>query len=158
MLIRHCRKLTFVSVLNTGWELASGGYFDCTPAYRRKQQWKITFYVILNPFFAGRWFRLFKSPNFNAVSFNRPRLYIKPFKPYISIKWSKKRKLKVILDTYRFIENTGGVFKQFLVEKEGIIIAKVNIGDRYDGVIKLNYIMMAFEMRESWHYHLNAIN
>ncbi|MDN3657367.1 DUF535 family protein [Ferruginibacter paludis] len=137
--MHYFRKISFISVLIIGWELASSGNSDRIPGYRRKQQWKVVFYILLNPRFAGNWFNYFRSQKFNYISSNRPRLYVKPFRPYISTKWNKKRKVKVILDTYRFIENKVTAFKQFLTYKEGIVIAKLILHNKYEGVVKLSY-------------------
>ena len=82
-MIKKClKKIPLISILTTGLELASDGYSDRTPGYRRKQQWKIFLYVTLNPFFSSYWFSLFKSPKFNVISLNRPRLFMKPFRPF----------------------------------------------------------------------------
>jgi uncharacterized protein VirK/YbjX len=81
-----------------------------------------------------------ESTKFNHINLNRPRLYVKPFRPYISIKWSKEKKVNVIIDTYRFIENIGFNFSQFfLTQRKEIVIAKLIFENKYEGFIKLGY-------------------
>lgn len=133
------KRVPLISVFNTGWQLAFQGYSNYSPNYRRKQQWKIFFHTLLNPTFTYKWFEFLKSPAFEYVFIHRPRLYIKPFRPYISIKWNKRRKLKVILDTYRFIKSKGDAFEQIVTHKEGKIIANLLFDNQYEGFLKLGY-------------------
>lgn len=128
-------KIPFIS----GWQYASKAYANDSLNYRRKQQWKITFYTLINPIFAYKWFEFLKSPGFKYVSLYRPSLYVKPFRTYVSTKWNKKRKLKVILDTYRFIKSKGDAFSQVLTDKEGLIIADLMFDNTYEAFLKLGY-------------------
>lgn len=137
--MKSLHKIPFISILITGWDLATEGYSDCTPKYRRKQQLKAIYHTLLNLRFADEWFEFIKSPDFSQVSQHRPRLYIKPFRPYMSIKWNKKRRANIIIDTYKFIENKKTIFGQFLTQSSGIVIAKLKLENNYDGIIQLGY-------------------
>lgn len=132
-------SISLIPLLKSGWQLAAKGYFDYSPSDRRKQQWKISFHLLFNVGFASRWFEFLQSTDFSYVSFNRPRLYIKPFRTYISIKWSKAQKVKVILDTYRFIKSKESVLGQILSCKDGKVIACLNFDNSYTGYLKLWY-------------------
>jgi uncharacterized protein VirK/YbjX len=136
---RILEKIPFISVLITGWQLASKGYAHYGPKNCRKQQWKIIFHTLFSPIFAYKWFEFLKSPDFNYIFNYRPRLYIKPFRTYISIKWNKKQKVKVILDTYRFLKNKGDAFGQVLTNPDGLIIANLMFDNTYQGYLKLGY-------------------
>ncbi|HEY9123919.1 MAG TPA: DUF535 family protein [Bacteroidales bacterium] len=129
----------FISALITGWRFAKKGYSGKPQKYIRKQQLKIVYFTLLNPGFANAWFNFLKSSKFRHVFIHRRRLYVKPFRPYISIKWDKERKVNVILDTYRFLESKGDVFRQFLTQKDGIVVAKLKFDNKYEGFIKLGY-------------------
>ncbi len=85
------------------WHLASEGYADFDSGYRKRQEIKILLNVTLHPFFALKWFDLLESPQMQEIFCHRPRLYIKPFRPYLSIRWHQMRKVKVILDSYRLM-------------------------------------------------------
>ena len=132
-------KYTLVSIFKTAWKLAAEGYSDCDAEYRRKQQWKIFFCIMPNPSFAFDWFEFIKSPRFEHISSNRPRLYVKPFRPYISIKWTKQQKVKAILDTYKFLETEKAAFKQILIRDEGILLHKITFENTFEGFIRLRY-------------------
>lgn len=120
----------------TGLRFASVGYKNSAPGYRRKQQWKILFHILLNPSFAHTWFALIKSPNFHQIYSCRPRIYIKPFRPYISTKWKKEHKVKVILDTYRFWKKNN-LFNE--LPKESICFPKISLDNNYNGILELGY-------------------
>ncbi len=132
-------KIPFISALITGRKLAEKGYAERPEKYRKKQYNKIFYFTLLNPRFAYRWFIFFNSAEFSKIAMHRPTLYVKPFRHYISIKWNKKRRVKVILDTYKFIESKGDLFQRFLTRNEGIVIAKIKLENDYDGLIKLTY-------------------
>jgi len=138
-LMGKLKQIPLISVLDAGRRFASKGYPNYHQSYFDKQQWKIIFYTLFNPRFASKWFTLLKSPNFSFVFIHRPRLYIKPFRPYISIKWNKKQKVKVILDTYRFIKSKGETFTQLLTHNEDKIIAHLVFNNTYEGFLKLGY-------------------
>ncbi len=133
------KQIPIISILVSGWQFASIGYANDTPKYRKKQKWKIIFHAFLNPIFASKWFKLLKSKDFNHVFSHRPRIYIKPFRVYISTKWNKKQKIKVILDTYRFIKSKGEVFEKILTHREGLIIADITFDSSHTGFLRLGY-------------------
>ncbi|MGY0398628.1 MAG: DUF535 family protein [Ostreibacterium sp.] len=136
---KQLRHYISSSLFATGWQLASKGYANDNPTYRRKQQWKIIFHVLLNPKFAYQWFKFLESPEIKEVTLYRPRLYIKPFRVYISTQWNKERKVKIILDTYRFIESKTYLFSQIVTHKEGILITDLLFNDTHKAHLKLGY-------------------
>ncbi len=131
-------KITFISILNYGRMLALNAYANERKSYRRKQQWKIALYIFLNPKFVSGWFKLLNSGNLNFIFLHRPLLYVKPFRPYISIRWDKEKKVKVILDTYELLKKKETIFKQIITQKDGVILARLFFDD-YDFFLKLGY-------------------
>lgn len=132
-------QIRLFSTLKIGYQFASIAYANSSPGYCRKQRRKIFYHVLLHPKFAREWFALLKSPALDDVFSHRARLYIKPFRPYISIRWNKARKVKVILDTYRFIKSKGNAFGETITGKDGIIITKSLFGNQHNGYLKLGY-------------------
>jgi len=133
------KKIPFISLLFTGWEFAFKGYPTHHYGYRLSQQSKIIFHTFLNPIFASKWFKILNSADFSFIVKHRNRLYIKPFRPYISIKWNKKQKVKVISDTYRFLKGKGDLFNQLLTNDEGKIIARLQPNDSHEIILRLGY-------------------
>ncbi len=120
----------------TSIKLASKAYEKHSPKYKKKQQWKILFYTLLNPVFSDKWFKFIKSPEFYNIYLHRTRIYIKPFRPYISTKWNKKQKIKVITDTYRFLQ-TKNLLNKIL--SNNLIISNIKFNDQQSGILKLEY-------------------
>jgi len=81
--------VNLISTIKTAWNMAYHGYNHAGESYRKKQQYKIIFHSIFNIKFASKWFQFLKSDEFNFIYNARPSIYIKPFRPYISIKWDK---------------------------------------------------------------------
>jgi uncharacterized protein len=131
--------IPLLSVAVKGWQLATLAFDDGHIGYRRKQQWKSFFGALVNPIFASKWFKILKSPDFLVVATHRQRLYFKPFRVYMSIRWTKKHKVKVILDTYRFIMSKGETFKQVITQNTGIEIARFRLNDTIEGCLTLGY-------------------
>ncbi|MBN8859624.1 MAG: DUF535 family protein [Sphingobacteriales bacterium] len=122
-----------------GWRLAADAFSGERKGYRRKQQYKIFLYTFLNPLFARRWFNTLYLPEHNKVVIHRPRLYVKPFRVYMSSRWDKHRKMKVILDTYHFIDTAGKAFAQIITEKGGLPLACFRLKDNTPASVVLGY-------------------
>ncbi len=96
--------LSLPSTIGLGLKLASEGFAKENPKYIRKQKSKIALYILTNPIFSYDWFNDIKSETFYHIFLKRPRIYVKPFRPYISTKWTKKQKTKIIKETYKLLE------------------------------------------------------
>lgn len=133
-IIRH---IHFLSVAVQGRNFASHAFANEHKSYRKKQEHKSFFYALLSPRFASWWFDLLKSPDFIFITKYRPRLYFKPFRVYISIRWTKWQKVKVILDTYRFILKHQA-FVPVITDKH-IEIARIQLQEDMEGLLALGY-------------------
>jgi len=128
-----------ISAFKRGWQLASEGFQDESKSYQRKQQWKSCWGVFSSPVLACNWFTTLKSPEFLIVSENRKRLYIKPFRVYMSIRWNKEKKIKVILDTYKYLLTRSKSLSQILTKQDGIEIAHFNLNESTEAKIIVGY-------------------
>jgi len=131
--------IPFLSVAVNGWQLASRAFAGGHKSYRTKQQWKSFFGALINPQFASKWFRILKSPDLLLVATHRPWLYLKPFRVYMSIRWTKKQKIKVILDTYQFILSKGEAFMQVITRSGSVEITHFKLNDTIEGILTLGY-------------------
>ncbi len=131
--------IPLLSVAVKGWQLASRAFADEHKKYRKKQQWKSFFAALINPRFASEWFKILKSPDLLLVDTHRPWIYFKPFRVYMSIRWTKKQRVKVILDTYRFILSKGETFTQVITRNGGIEITRFKLNDTIEGILTLGY-------------------
>ncbi|SHM53392.1 hypothetical protein SAMN05444360_11388 [Chryseobacterium carnipullorum] len=119
-----------------GWKLAKFAFSDEKKKYRIKQQYKSFFLAMFNPFFAKKWFNKINSSEFSEILFFRPRLFLKPFKAYMSITWTKEQKMKVIIDTYTFLLSKKG--KRNLISQE-IVISKFLLKDGTEARVIIGY-------------------
>lgn len=131
-------SVPFISGILNGQSYACNAFSDEKKSFRRKQQLKSIFGAILNPFFTLRWYEILKSPGFNFITEYRKRIYIKPYRVYMSTKWKKEQKIKVICDTYKFISKTK-MFEQLITCKEGLEIAAFKLNGEIEASVTLGY-------------------
>jgi len=132
-------RIPFLSVALDGWQLASKTFTGHQKKYRRNQQWRSFFAALIHPRIASKWFGILESPELILVAKHRPRLYFKPLRVYMSIRWSAEQKMKVILDTYRFILSKGEALKEVITCPDGVEIARWSLIDSIEGSLKLGY-------------------
>jgi len=118
---------------------AKKGFSTDGEKYRKKQEMKSYWSALFNPFFSYRWINMLQSDDLKEVVSSRPRLYFKPYRVYMSVKWSKKRKVKVITETYRFIRSKELFNKKILAGFEGFDIARFKLGEKSEGILKVCY-------------------
>ena len=125
--------------ITTSYKLAKDGYKDFGTKYTIKQQAKIIPLSIIYPFFTSRWFAFLKSDEFKNIFKYKPRIYIKPYRPYMCIKWNRDKKIKVILDSYKFIHQNKHIFGNLIEQDQPITIAKLSFENTSDVLIKIGY-------------------
>lgn len=149
------KSIPFISIALKSRELASQAFSDETRRYQKKQERKYFFHSIMNPRFSSWWFELLKTPDFVFITKYRPKLYFKPFRVYLSSKWKKKEKVKVIRDTYKLILAS----KHFtqVISDAPIEIAHFQLKDGIEAFLKLGYdfkyrkegeLVLSFECEE----------
>lgn len=131
------KNIPLISVALKSRELASKAFSDENKSYQKKQERKYFFHSIMNPRFSSWWFELLENTDFKFITEHRPKLYFKPFRVYLSSKWKKKRKVKVIRDTYHFILAS----KHFtmVITDPPIEIAQFQLKDGMEASLKLGY-------------------
>ena len=142
--------------LKNAVHLASVAFANEKKEYKRKQQWKVLYYTVLHPKFASRWFSYLKSDDFAEIVAYRPKIYIKPFRVYMSTRWTKEQRVKVIRNSYRFLLNKGELFKQVLYNKH-TELARISLSESVTGLFILGYdnkyrkegeLVISFECKE----------
>jgi len=137
--VSFMEQIPILSAGIDGWQLASRAFEGHPKDYITWQRWRSVLVALIDFQFAHKWFKILKSPYFVLVATHRQRLYFKPFRVYMSTRWTKKQKIKVILDTYRFILSKGESFKQVITGRCGSEIARFKLNDTIEGLIKLGY-------------------
>ena len=131
--------IPFLSTVFKSWQFASQAYAGEQKKTIRKQRWKSFFLTLINARIAAKWFKIIQAPDFLVVASHRPGLYIKPFRVYMSTRWTKKQKIKVIQDTYRFIIGKGDAFMQVITSNSELEIAHLKMNDTMEGSLTIGY-------------------
>jgi uncharacterized protein len=132
------KRISLLSVSFDGPKLAKIGFADRKKSTVRKEQIKYFFRFLISPKFANEWLTNLKMQQYSEVLANQKLLFIKPFREYVSIKWTKKQKAKVVLDTYRFILSKGSTFMNVLTENKGLKIASFDLNETMQGHLYLS--------------------
>jgi len=132
-------QIPILSTAIQSWQFAGKAFAAEKRKSRLKQQRKSFFLALINPRIAAKWFNIIQSPDFKLVMAHRPAIYLKPFRVYISTKWSKDKKIKVIQDTYRFITSKGDGFTKVITAEKGLEIARFKMSDIMEGYLTLGY-------------------
>jgi len=132
-------QLPIIAVALKARDIATAACVNDGKKYQKKQRIRSFVGAFLSPNLTQKWFdQLFAEP-YLVVTKYRPQLYFKLFRVYMSIKWSQKRRMKVILDTYRYIIGHGEDFMKVFTEKDGIEIANLVLGENTEASLMLGY-------------------
>ncbi|MCT2562770.1 VirK/YbjX family protein [Chryseobacterium herbae] len=85
------------------WRFAETAFSNERRKYRRKQQYKSFVLTLINYKSSKYWFEILERERYKEVLSQRPRLFLKPFKVYLSTRYSIEQRIKIICDTYDFI-------------------------------------------------------
>lgn len=131
-------KFELLKTLAVAWQFATIGYSNRKKKYRIKQKTRSIIFTLLSPTYTKNWFQVLNSQSFKSTVNKRPRLFIKPYLPYISTTWNRTKKTKVLLDSYRFINKKGKRFSEFMLQNEGFALANFSY-KKYEGFLKIGY-------------------
>ncbi len=134
---KHTINIPFVFAFIHGCILVENAFNNESKRYRRKQQCKICCYILLHYRFASKWFKEIESDDLVLVRQYRPAFFYKPFRVYMSIDWTPERRVKVILDTYRFVTKYSKLYQAMMVPY--FEIARFRLNDSKEGIILLGY-------------------
>lgn len=121
------------------WALAGEVFSNESPNYRRKQQWKSLYLTLLHNKQTASWYNILQTPEYRFLTTYRTRLYIKPFRVYISTHFTIPRKMKIIQDTYRYMLSGGEGWHSFITEAEGVTLLTFPLEDSRNAYILLRY-------------------
>ncbi len=131
--------MTTKELIKTAKEMVDRGFSTESPKYIIKQKRKILFHSFLNLGFAKKWFSFISQEENKWLTESRPRLFFKPFRVYLSTKWDKNRRLKVILDSYA-LANTNTFLRRVVKNSSPIKISEFILKDQQTkGEIYLGY-------------------
>nr|WP_316633043.1 DUF535 family protein [uncultured Flavobacterium sp.] len=96
-----------MSTISESWRFTLQAFPGRDKKFVRKQKLKSLYHTMLNPLLTSKWHKALNSEDLLSIAQSFPEIYIKPYRNYLSIQWNTERRLKVILDTYRFANKIG---------------------------------------------------
>ncbi len=111
------------------WKLATQAYRHDPLPYRIKQKLRWSMAASISPWKANTWFEQLDFPSLGPFAEANPRLAFKPMRVYLSTRWDRTRRTKVILDTYRMIRMRGGMLRNALLSTAPPAIAQIDLGE-----------------------------
>ncbi|MCK0204826.1 VirK/YbjX family protein [Ornithobacterium rhinotracheale] len=144
--------MEIIRIIESALRMTDEAYREEGMGYNRKQKMKIVALCLLSPNFARRWFDQLLCTDLQEILKQRKRLFFKPFRVYMSTKWSQSQRMKAILDTYYFsnqnaflgrVLKTDGFIKiADVCTKERMLYLNIGYNDRFrkEGEYVLNLI------------------
>ena len=115
----------FWAVSRRAWkfsEQAHGKRSDGSRQLKQHFRWAAT--AALRESGVREWFASLDSPQLRPFLDVSPRLAFHPLGTYMSVRWSWERRIKVIRDTYAFIQAQGGRLQEAALRREGMVLAR----------------------------------
>ena len=126
-------------LIHTVLELTERAFANTPAAYAKKQKRKILFHVLLDIPFAKQWIKTIQQKENAWITANRPRLYFKPFRVYLSSRWDKQQRQNALLNCYTYIKQHPGL-QQIICTNRPVEIAQFATKDAETrGHITLGY-------------------
>lgn len=126
----------YFSNLKKGVQLANEGFINESESYRRKQRSKTLLYFSTHFKLTNHWLDKLNGEELRDVFAHRPRIFMKPYRPYLSTKWSKYKVIQVIIDNYDYLRKKG---LMDWVGSENKTICCFTLKDDIEGRIEIGY-------------------
>ncbi|MEJ5050251.1 DUF535 family protein [Chryseobacterium culicis] len=118
------------------WNYAKIAFSTEKPQYLRKQQYKSFILSLWEYGDSGYWFTILESDRYREILSYRPRLFLKPFKAYLSTRYDIRRKIKIICDTYDFIYDHN---LKKIIHKDDWVICEFPLKNNLPGRLEIGY-------------------
>ncbi len=122
-----------------GWRLATAGYAGEPFLKLLKQQVRWAFAAALKGSDAAGWFDCSADYPLRTYVDLNPRMALKPLRVYLSENWKIERKIKVLRDSYAFIESIGAPLRDALFRPGGVVLATIPLPSIGDAELVLGY-------------------
>lgn len=118
------------------WHYAKTAFSTEKPKYLRRQQYKSFILSLWNYRMSQYWFSILENDRYREILVYRPRLFLKPFKAYLSTRYGIRRKIKIICDTYDFIYDHG---IEKVIQKDDSVICEFSLKNSLPGRLEIGY-------------------
>jgi len=126
----------FWEAIKTGLRYANSAFLTEKKKYQKKQSNKTLLYTIIYNKIAREWFSILSTEEMKMVVEKRPRIFMKPFRPYISSRWKKRRTIKVICDSYDFLREN---HLMHILDNENTLLSEFTLKDELKACLLWGY-------------------
>lgn len=126
-----CLSTTWRAVRET-WPLAACGYAGEPSLTILKKQSRLALAAAVHSRAVLEWSQMLQTPELSMYTRLNRKLALKPLRVYMSHKWRISQKIKIITDTYKFIQSSGAPLQYALIRSEGVNLAHIPITNEYD--------------------------
>ena len=116
-----------VTAAHRSWKLAGSGYLQDNKTRQIQQRFRWAVAAAVTPRLTLQWFDMLDHPELRVFAEINPRLAFKPMRVYMSTRWDKLRKIKVINDTYQVIQRHKGALLDALIRHEDCVLARFEL-------------------------------
>jgi len=95
---------------------------------RMKQLLRWPALAALRPRESIDWFQRCEQPDLRPLLQRQPHLALKPLRPYVSVRWDRARRARVILDSCEFLLSGPAPLRDALLRPEGRVLATAVLG------------------------------
>ena len=124
-------------VSRRAWSLSNAMYQANPRKFKRNLRWAVT--ATVRQAVTRPWFEYLATPDLAPFVQANPRLAFRPMNTYVAKGWGWERRVKVILETYEFINAMDGILKEAMGRPEGKILVAVDLGKGMEARIRLGF-------------------
>jgi hypothetical protein len=129
---------SYIQVSRKAWAYSTQAY-EARPGeakkYKRHLRWTVL--AMIREASVRGWFSFLDEPAIRPFVHANPRLAFHPMGTYMSRRWDWTRRLKVIRDTYVFVNAEGGAFQAALLRDQGLLLARIPLEKAGDLILRL---------------------
>ncbi|BDU73466.1 DUF535 family protein [Mesoterricola silvestris] len=124
-------------VSRRAWSLSHEMYRANKRKFKRNLRWAVT--AAVRQAVTRPWFEFLATPAMAPFVQANPRLAFRPMNTYMSKAWGWERRVKVILETYEFINAMDGILRDAMLRPEGRILASADLGKGLEARFRLGF-------------------
>ena len=109
------------------WQLCKHAYGNRRGLARLNQCLRWSVLAALSPRAALDWFALCAARTLQPFCERQRVLPLKALRPYVSLRWSSQRRMRVILETYEFLHQAPALLREAILHPEGAVLARTRL-------------------------------
>ncbi|MBI1221004.1 MAG: DUF535 domain-containing protein [Bacteroidetes bacterium] len=121
--------MNLISLARKAGQYAERAFAHENAKVRRKNKIRSIFFALTSARFTSTWFNLLDEDMFQSLNHHRLPVYMKPYRVYMSLKWDRYRKMKVIKETYTLLSEGGALLNQLIHSEKELEIFRIQLDE-----------------------------